>query len=291
MPGSSDNPRSGSAVASGREFASSFFKSVLILTSPLYLLTALTSNGKQLMESKSLQGGLYISLATLIPMVSALLVTSGKEERYQLCLRCFRFYRDKWLWYSIAGLGGPFLYALSYYTVIILYPNQTMAGPMISPGQITILVPSIIVIHIMAATEEIGWMGYAFPAMMQRSNNNALRTSIQLGICWALWHVPFFFFLFPEPKAISVPCQALVLLSERIILCWIYQNSHGSVSAVILYHAMDNVALLVGPDVKGLSPVVPCLYAILSATFVVLLNDGKTLTCKKVGWNVRLNEK
>ena len=175
MPGSSDNPRSGSAVASGREFASSFFKSVLILTSPLYLLTALTSNGKQLRESKSLQGGLYISLATLIPMVSALLVTSGKEERYQLCSRCFRFYRDKWLWYSIAGLGGPFLYALSYYTVIILYPNQSMAGPMISLGQITILVPSIIVIHIMAATEEIAdmqkyhnfWQGFKSVDMLE----------------------------------------------------------------------------------------------------------------------------
>jgi hypothetical protein len=54
---------------------------------------------------------------------------------------------------------------------------------------------------------------------------------------------------------------------------------------------MDNVALLVGPDAKGLSPIVPCLYAILAATFVVLLNDGKTLTRKNVGWNVRLDKK
>src|SRR5215470_6669361 len=37
-------------------------------------------------------------------------------------------------------------------------------------------------------SEEIGWMGYAFPIM--KANRGILRTSLLLGVLWALWHLP-----------------------------------------------------------------------------------------------------
>lgn len=50
-----------------------------------------------------------------------------------------------------------------------------------------------------------------------------------------------------------------------------YEHTN-SVLAVIICHAMGNVALMVEPDLKGVAPQVPCFYAVAEATLVGMLH-------------------
>jgi len=90
--------------------------------------------------------------------------------------------------------------------------------------------------------EEIGWRGYALPALQRRYS--ALVSSLMVGLFWALWHWPHFavknslmaanyhgFFLF-----------TVFTLIDSIPYAWIYNSTNGSLLAVSLYHASTNAA-------------------------------------------------
>jgi CAAX protease family protein len=93
--------------------------------------------------------------------------------------------------------------------------------------------------------EEIGWTGFAFPAM--RSRQGAMRAAICLGLLWALWHLPVIDYLgsatphggywLPFFLAFTVAITAI-----RILICWIYSNT-GSVLLAQMVHASSTGAL------------------------------------------------
>ena len=120
---------------------------------------------------------------------------------------------------------------------------------------------------ILAAGEEVGWMGDAFEPMQAR--RGALRASVLLGIIWAVWHVPFFVFLFPDP--VVVLARVLTLVGTRVLAGWIFNNTGQSVFAVILFHAVDNVALATLPEIDSISPWATVVHSglVLIAAFVV----------------------
>jgi membrane protease YdiL (CAAX protease family) len=93
--------------------------------------------------------------------------------------------------------------------------------------------------------EEIGWTGFAFPAM--RRTQSALGASVLLGLLWAVWHIPVIDFLgsatphgpwwLPFLLAFTAAMTAM-----RVLICWVYSKT-GSVLLAQLMHASSTGAL------------------------------------------------
>jgi membrane protease YdiL (CAAX protease family) len=86
---------------------------------------------------------------------------------------------------------------------------------MLVPPALTPLVALPVVflfLFILAAGEEVGWMGYAFDSMQTRYG--ALHAALVIGIIWAFWHVPFFVFIMPDLFVLTA--QFLGLIGIRI---------------------------------------------------------------------------
>ncbi|MEI7848324.1 MAG: CPBP family glutamic-type intramembrane protease [Chloroflexota bacterium] len=66
---------------------------------------------------------------------------------------------------------------------------------------------------------------------------SALSATLVLGVLWALWHLPTFFYLF-DP-AISLG-WFLGLMSGAILFTWLYNSTGGSLMAVVLWHGTFN---------------------------------------------------
>ena len=119
-------------------------------------------------------------------------------------------------------------------------------------------------------------MGYAFESMQARAS--ALRAAIVLGMFWAFWHLPFFIFMMPDPC--DLVAQFINLVGIRILMAWIFNNTGKSVFAVILFHAMDNTALVAFPEIKAITPwgsVIICGLVMIAACAVTLLWGAHSL--------------
>lgn len=110
------------------------------------------------------------------------------------------------------------------------------------PGQPWLFIPPFIANTLIngGMSEEFGWRGYALPRLQVRWN--ALISSVILGAIWASWHIPLWF----VPGDIHSQnffwgwAGRIILLS--ILMTWIFNNTNGSVLAVMLFHGMANSA-------------------------------------------------
>jgi membrane protease YdiL (CAAX protease family) len=96
--------------------------------------------------------------------------------------------------------------------------------------------------------EEIGWRGFALPGLQRRFR--AMPATLILGLLWAGWHFPMFFYRFDYDLATTIGF-VVGLLFGAFLLTAIYNSSKGSVIATIIWHVLWN---LVSPlDPEGLS--------------------------------------
>ena len=85
------------------------------------------------------------------------------------------------------------------------------------------------------ACEEIGWRGFALPRLLERWN--AFTASLILGVVWALWHLPYFFFGMPY----SFLIYALYLLAVSVLMTWIFNHTQGSLLVAVIFHFWFNM--------------------------------------------------
>ena len=132
-------------------------------------------------------------------------------------------------------------------------------------------------------------MGYAFERMQARGS--ALRAALVLGMIWALWHVPFFVFMMPDPLVLT--SQVLALVGTRVLVAWVFNNTGKSVFATILFHAVDNTALVTFPEIKAIKPwgsVILCGLVMVAAVGVTLLWGPRSLARYRFAAERRLKE-
>ncbi|MFO7321646.1 MAG: CPBP family intramembrane glutamic endopeptidase [Chloroflexota bacterium] len=140
----------------------------------------------------------------------------------------------------LALLLAPVLYGLSYAVMrLFRLPLPERVVVSLQTG-----LPLFLTFMLTATGEELGWTGYATERMLKRSGT--LRSGLLLGIVWAVWHaVPF---IQTGNSATWVFWQSVKTVGMRVLLVWLYRHSGGSVLAVELYHAADNLGWALFPN-------------------------------------------
>ena len=88
--------------------------------------------------------------------------------------------------------------------------------------------------------EETGWRGFALPHLQK--TRSAAAATLLIGILWACWHLPMFFYrdTYIQMGIMGFPMLALSLLCAAMIFTWLYNSTNGSVWIVIIFHAVFN---------------------------------------------------
>lgn len=92
--------------------------------------------------------------------------------------------------------------------------------------------------------EEFGWRGYALDKL--QSKFSALKSSLLLGLIWALWHMPLNFTEGIGDQyslVISTIIGSIIsLMLLSVLFTWIYNNTGKSILAVMFFHASMNLS-------------------------------------------------
>jgi membrane protease YdiL (CAAX protease family) len=115
--------------------------------------------------------------------------------------------------------------------------------------------------------EEIGWRGFALPHLQRRYS--ALVSSLIIGLVWAFWHFPNFFFFTPTRLAVFVPMGIVM----SVIYTWVYNSTGGSLFAVVVLHGATIAPgkLFAGGDAGGSLPrgvITGLLYVVIAVWLV-----------------------
>ena len=172
------------------------------------------------------------------PMLSALIMTGftkGRSGIADIFKRLFKW-RMSFGWWMIS------LSPLAAYFVIVLV-QRVIQGEWVDfslLGEVNFL-PNLGIgalslwIFTYGIGEEVGWRGYALPRLQEKMS--ALNATLVLGVLWALWHLPIFFYLFDPAIAIG---WFFGLMSGAILFTWLYNSTDGSLLAVALWHGTFN---------------------------------------------------
>lgn len=99
-------------------------------------------------------------------------------------------------------------------------------------------------------SEEIGWMGYAFPEMTRKQS--ALASAILLGILWGIWHLPVVDYLgAATPHGASWPSYflafAAAMTAMRVVIAWVYTNTKSVLLAQFMHISSTGSLVILSP--------------------------------------------
>jgi membrane protease YdiL (CAAX protease family) len=220
--------------------------------------------------------GLTIVMAIIqfLPLIVAFLLTGLGEGKGGMKALWKRFWnRDlsiKWL--LVVLLLNP---AIRLVASLI---DRAVSGESY-PILIQDFLPAFLFGIIIGIQEEFGWRGYVLPRFQARWN--ALTSSLILGVIWAFYHAGNW--LIPPDNPVrqgDFGWFALWILCLSIFSTWIFNNTRGSVLAIVLYHAATTNGLInccSGTWAWQLIVGVTIVVAVL----VVILFGSKTLVRQK----------
>ena len=139
--------------------------------------------------------------------------------------------------------GRWYVFAVTYIVFIklavaLIYRLITGAWPRFGTEPLYIIPFAILLSTPFQSGEEIGWRGYALPRLAARFG--LANASVLLGVVWALWHLPLFFFA----EADTYHQPFLVYLAQvtaiSVAIAWLWQRTGGSLLLTMLLHAAVN---------------------------------------------------
>lgn len=220
-----------------------FFALTFLWTWFFWILAAFLNVG---MDSAA--GVILLLLGVLGPMVTGITftyLTQDKEGKRDYWKRIIDFRRISGKWYLIIFLFVPILTVLAAILDILSGGSGATLGELATNflSQPLSIIPSLLCASLIPFIEELGWRGYALDRL--QSKRNALVSSLILGIVWSLWHLPLFFIKDTYQYDLGVGSPAFWLFIIGVVplsfsFTWIYNNTHRSTLAVILFHAMVN---------------------------------------------------
>jgi membrane protease YdiL (CAAX protease family) len=182
-----------------------------------------------------LQFSPFIGLLGLFgPAAAAVIVaamTDGRAGVKELLFRLVRW-RVGLRWYAVA-LGLPALLAATALGLHLAFRPSVS----VQLGALSIF---DVVVFVLVAGEELGWRGYALPALLQR--RSPLHASIVLGVLWGIWHLPTF--VIPGTPQYGRPFAAFLVMTTAysVLLSWAWLRSRGSILIATVFHGSINLS-------------------------------------------------
>ena len=214
----------------------------------------------------SLPGWLHFAGA-FGPLLAALLVTAatgGRCALRELLGRILRW-RVSWRWWLAALLSPGLLLlvsALILRLVLGSWPDIHSFGKITELPQLPWWAVWLVWTLTFGLGEEVGWRGFALPRLQNR--HSASKATLVLGLLWAGWHIPTFFYNY-ELSLFSVAAFLVSILSGAVVLTWLYNSSGGSVLMTILWHGAFNTAVAGG---EGMLSALVSAFIILAAILI-----------------------
>ena len=183
-----------------------------------------------------------VLLGSVGPLVAALWATArdgGRAALRALLGRTVRW-RVSPIWYAVALLGPGVVYlaAMALHVLAGGRPPDPRALVDTLPAAAAATVYFVVVAGL---GEEVGWRGYALPALQARYG--ALLSSTILGVVWALWHLPLFFV--PSVGSYSLvpfPLYLAYMIPFTILITWVFNSARGSVLIAMVLHGATNAS-------------------------------------------------
>jgi membrane protease YdiL (CAAX protease family) len=175
------------------------------------------------------------------PLAAAMVVTaleSGRAGLRSLLDRVVRW-RVAPVWYGVAILG-PIALMLAAIALHVVLGGQPPSLGLLIGALPTLLIYIVYMMLTVALGEEVGWRGYALPALQARYS--ALIASLILGVMWALWHLPVFFN--PDTFYSNLPFGLWLayLIPFAVLITWVFNSAGGSVLMAMFFHAVLNAS-------------------------------------------------
>jgi hypothetical protein len=172
-----------------------------------------------------------------VPLAALIVIalTHGRAGLREFWGRVTNF-RGGW-WYLI----GPAILAVGL--AVAFGINVLLGAPVSAPPQLP-LAAVVLLLLLGGQWEEPGWTGYALPALQRRyakTVNGPLIATLILGIFRAFWHLPLVI-------VGAIPWYDGLLMNVLVfqpIISWLYNKSRGSVPAVMVFHFMSNLLIVV----------------------------------------------
>jgi membrane protease YdiL (CAAX protease family) len=179
-------------------------------------------------------------------------------------------------WYLIA-LTIPIVVALGVASGFVVVTGRADSASL-APIAMSYLPMVVALAAVGGGQEELGWRGYALPALQARYD--ALTASVAIGIGWAIWHLPAFLFAIPGYTG-SFIAYVVLVIGISVIMTWLYNNTGGSVLLAMLLHGGLNaapsrgLALIGQSSFSGVSPFLLLIPPVWGIALVLLATYGR----------------
>ncbi len=182
-------------------------------------------------------------LASFGPFLAAVIVASFAEGWPGV--RMLFGGLTKWrvgLGYALFAIGLPL--ALFAFAVVVsrvtqgAWPDLGMLGEADYLPRLGVLPVLGLWLLTFGLGEELGWRGFALPRLQAR--RSAYSAALTLGVLWALWHAPAFFYrdTYMAMGLLVVPMVLVSVTSASVVITWLYNGTRGSLLMVVLFHAL-----------------------------------------------------
>jgi membrane protease YdiL (CAAX protease family) len=209
-------------------------------------------------------------IGTCLPGVIAIVWTLSQRRLQVLQMTSTLLkWRTSIRWYLLA-LALPWsLFWISFGVVLLYFPSSRPR-----PSFFWFLENLLLLLPFGPFWEELAWRGYALREF--QSHYSQLKSSLIIGVYWAIWHVPLWSRTLGLNKETVVPVLASSIVSVAawsVVFSFVYDRTGQSLPVVILLHAaFDSAAAAIFPALEtgqlryiGLSAALSLCIAIILA--------------------------
>jgi uncharacterized protein len=190
------------------------------------------------------------------PIVGGILLTGlvyGRAGYRDFRARLFRWRVDA-RWYAVALLPAPLLIAAVLFALSLTSP-EFLPGIVTTDNKAAYLLFNLWVALMAGIFEEIGWTGFAIPALRQRYG--VFATGLIVGVLWGAWH-----FLgnvaaaetVAGTLALSVYLPLILfsllagsLVAFRVLMVWVYDRTGSLLVAMLMHVSLTASVRILGP--------------------------------------------